>query len=558
MSINNAAKELIRKLAIKNAIDYGSAREGPITAKVLSKYPELKSNMKELAQAVAEINAEVNSLPKSELQKAYEKHAEEFKQAAAEKAERSAKHNFSIEGAEKADFVTRFPPEPGGYMHIGHTKALFIEDELRRVYKGKLMLYFDDTNPDNEKQEFVDAFKEDFKWLGVSFDGEYYASDQIPLLYKYAAEAIKKGGAYVCTCSAEEIKEKRLGGEACKHKKGSTAENEKQWNRMIEDDFGDGEAIVRLNGDMKAVNTTMRDPTLFRIKHAQHYRQGNKYFVWPTYDFCTPITDSIKGISDVLRSKEYEMRDELYFAVLDLLALRKPRITSFSRLEIANNVTSKRLVRELIHQKLISGWDDPRLVTISALRRRGIGAEAVREFALSFGMGKSESVVGITALLNINRKLVEANAKRLSIIVDPVKLDVDNVPEDSSYKANGELFINAPDSKLLRTGDTVRLKDAFNVTVKSVGKAINAEYDSGEPGNIPRIPWITRKDAVKCELLHIGDLLKGEEFNNESITSIEGFAEPHATTLKNGDLVQFDKQGLFRLDNKERMSFLSL
>lgn len=414
MQLDNSVKKEIRKYAIRNAAEYGKASEGSVLSKIISLHPQLKADIKSLALEVKGEVAEVNKLSKDQVAREFAEHEEEFKASDAQRAEKSSKHNFSVAGAEKGNFVTRFPPEPGGYMHIGHAKPAFIEDELRKVYGGKLMLYFDDTNAENEKQEFVDAFKDDLKWLGINFDAEYYASDNLPVLYGYAKDVIRKGKAYVCMCDADTVKEGRSLGTECLHKSQSIDKNVELWQKMLNNGFKDNEAILRLNSNMNAVNTTLRDPTLFRLKHAKHYRQGDKYFVWPTYDFCTPIVDSLKGITDVVRSKEYEMRDELYFMVLEILGLRKPRINSISRLEIADNLTSKRKIRELIAQKLIDGYDDPRLVTIRALRRRGLSAEAIREFSLSFGMGKAESVVDIDMLLGINRKLISTSAKKLS------------------------------------------------------------------------------------------------------------------------------------------------
>ncbi len=572
MAISEETIGLARKLALKNAIDYGSAKEGAIISKVLARHPELKPYMGELSQAVKAVVSEINLMDRKVLESEYSRYAGEFESLEREKAEKSSRHRFGIEGAEKGKLVTRFPPEPSGYMHIGHAKPLFIEDELRRAYDGKLFLYFDDTNPDNEKQEFVDAFIEDLKWLGLSFDREYYASDNLEMLYGYALEAIKRKGAYVCTCGGEEIKKGRLSGIACRHKSQQVSENEGLWKKMLEGSFGDGEAILRWNGEMKAANTSMRDPTLFRIKHAVHYRQGEKYFVWPNYDFCTPVIDSVNGITDVIRSKEYEMRDELHLAILDLLGLRKPRITSISRLEIANNVTSKRKIRSMIADGLITGWDDPRLVTIRALRRRGITAQAIREFALSSGMGKSESTAEMESLLSMNRKLIDATAKRLFFIEDPMEMDVSNTGgvtvsmklypgsgnDYRNYTVKGELFINAMDGKVLHKGDTVKLKDAFDVEVYDVGKRVTAGYKGDNPGKLSRIQWITRDDAVKCELLIIGNLLKGEEFDRESIKRISGYAEGYSSGLRRGDIVQFEKLGYFRLDDKEKMAFISL
>ncbi|MHB1829829.1 MAG: glutamate--tRNA ligase family protein [Candidatus Micrarchaeaceae archaeon] len=489
MPTNDEIGGAIRKYSVKNAVEYGKAHEGSVLNKIISLYPEHKTEIKYLAREVSRIIAEVNQLDREALEIEYSKYSADLEVEQTAKAEKSARHNFSIAGAKEGEFTTRFPPEPGGYMHIGHAKPVFIEDELRKVYSGKFALYFDDTNPDNEKQEFVDAFKDDLDWLGIKFDIEYYASDNIDALYGYATEMINNGNAYVCTCSAVKVKEGRASGAACEHKGRGKAGNLELWHSMLEGAFKDNEAILRLNSDMKAKNTTLRDPTLFRIKHGSHYRQGNKYSVWPTYDFCTPIVDSTKGITDVVRSKEYEMRDELYFTVLDMLGLRKPRINSFSRLEIANNVTSKRKIRELIAKGLIDGYDDPRLVTIKALRRRGITAAAIKDFALSFGMGKSESVADLDVLLKMNRKMIAPKARRL-------------------------IFTEGSDAQ-------------------------------GKP------------DAKTCEIWDIGPLLAGEAFSEASVTkrygSVDGFAE-----LNEGDVVQFERLGFYKLDSKKERRFISL
>lgn len=573
--VNKEVAEETRKVALKNAMDYGKARESTVINSLLSRFPELKSNMKEVSLQVKKEVERINKLDKAQIEKEAEKYKEEFEQKEKEKAEKSSKHSFFIEGAEKGKFVTRFPPEPGGYMHIGHAKPVFIEDELRSIYQGKMMLYFDDTNPDNERQEYVDAFYDDFKWLGISFDREYYASDNIPKLYEYAEKAIKKGSAYVCTCDANKIKMGREAGKGCEHKKQANETNLELWHKMIGGGFGDNEAVLRFNSDMGALNTTLRDPTLFRIKGTPHYRQGEKYAVWPTYDFCTPIVDSINGITDVLRSKEYEMRDELYFAVLDMLGLRKPRITSFSRLEIQNNITSKRKLRELIAAKLISGWDDPRLVTIKGLKRRGIRPEAIKWFALSFGMGKSESSISIERLLIENRKLVDAKATRLFFIEKPTKLKIKGIPENKKevrirrhpseelgyreYNLNGEFFINAYDAINLRKGDQVRLKEAFDIKIeKSEGNAIEAKYIEEGGKEAPKLQWVNEGNYVKGKTLIIGDLLDGEQFNKDSIKATEGYIEGFSKELTEGEIVQFERIGFFKLDSKKEMTFISM
>ncbi|MDE1823977.1 MAG: glutamate--tRNA ligase [Candidatus Micrarchaeota archaeon] len=575
MASGKSVKDNIFKFALKNALDYGKAIDGAVISKAIAAYPSLKSDMKGLVAEVRRAVSEVNAMGATELEKAFARYADEFEAIEVKKAIDSAKHRFFIEGVEEGKFVTRFPPEPGGYMHIGHAKPVFIEEELKRLYNGKSMLYFDDTNPDNERQEFVDAFHDDLKWLGAGFDGEYYASDNLPKFYGYAEVAIKKKKAYVCTCEAEKINKGRAAGVSCGHKKQSVKKNQELWQEMLNNKFDDNEAILRLNSDMKSLNTTLRDPTLFRIKKVPHYRQGTKYWVWPTYDFCTPIMDSINGITDVLRSKEYEMRDELYFIVLDILELRKPRITSFSRLEISGNATSKRTVRRMIAEKQVSGWDDPRLVTIRALRRRGVRPDAIRQFALSFGMGKAESSVSIEMLLNINRKLVDKDAKRLFFVVEPVEVGIGNIPKGlehvridlhpsgdlghREYDIENTVYIAKEDARALKKGDTVRLKGAFCIKmgVKN-GAKLSATFTDEKKEGMPTIQWVSRGNYSEGKLLMINDLLSGEEFNKDSMYTINGYVEMHAGRLAEGDIVQFERIGTFKFDSKKDMSFISL
>ncbi len=573
---NDHLRELARKFALKNAIDYGKAIEGRVISRILFAIPSIKSNMKEVSSIAKEEVAKVNSLSKEELTAEYAKYASEFEEEEAKKAEKSSTHDYSIDGAEQGKFATRFPPEPGGYMHIGHTKPLFIEDLLREKYNGKFFLYFDDTNPDNEKQEYVDAFHDDLKWLGMKFDREYYASDHIPMLYEYAITAINAGKAYVCTCKKEEITEKRAAGNACVHKGQSIGENLEKWKMMLNGEFPDGEAILRLNSDMKSLNTTMRDPTLFRIKHKTHYRHGDEYFVWPTYDFCTPIVDSVEGVTDALRSKEYELRDELYYAVLDILKLRKPKITSFARFEITNNMTSKRKVRALIQEKKIDGWDDPRLVTVRALRRRGITVEALRNIALSFGLSKKESQISMNVILDANRRIIDPKTKRLFAINDPIEVEVENIGENQSsisiplhptenlgsrsYDTTKGLLIKSENAATIKSGDVLRLRRAFNIKISEISPdKIIAEYAGNETNDKAKMTyWIPKEGMTKCELWDIGDLLINEEFNKNALTKRSCYAERYVNELNEGDVIQFEGQGMYKLDNKAEMRFISV
>ncbi len=572
MEINAGTKETIRKYAIKNAHDYGRANEGSVLNKTIALLPSLRSNIRELSILVKEIVSEVNSLGASAIEEEFNKYREEFGAEEEERSKRTAKPKFELDGAVRGKFATRFPPEPNGYMQVGHAKVAWLERTFADIYNGTLALYFDDTNPDAERQEFVDAFKKDLEWLGISFDLEYYASDNLPELYRYAEKAIEAGKAYVCMCSKEEVKKNRADGKACIHRSNSTAENMELWRKMLGNEFGENAAMLRFRGDMKSLNTVMRDPVLFRIKHHEHYRQGSKYAVWPTYNFNTPVIDSIKGITDAIRSKEYELRDELYYDVLDAVGLRKPKIHSVARLEIANNQTSKRKINALISQHLIWGYDDPRLVTISALRRRGIRPEAIKEFVLRFGMSKVNSKVSIEMLLTENRKIIDNSTRRLFFVGNPVEMKIDGAKETHiklklhptsslgfrEYDVKDTVYISGDDAKGLKSGEKIRLKDLCNIEIAEAGKRIVAKAINNAENYPKKIQWVI-PGSIKAKLFVPHPPFDDEgEFDKKSMEAVEGYAEDYAKDLNVGDVIQFERVGFFRLDNKEDMSFIGL
>ena len=561
---------VIRKYALKNAAEHGSARESTVLAKVLSVDPSLKKDMKTLAMQVASVVKEINAMDKDSLQRAYAEYEDEFEKAHSEKAAKSAEHSFYVEGAVEGSFKTRFAPEPSGYMHIGHAKAAFIEKELARIYKGSVSLYFDDTNPAKERQEFVDSLKKDAKWLGISFSDEYYASDNIEYEYKCAEKLIKEGYAYACFCNADMIGEKRGEGKGCGHRNQTEDANLSFWKNMINGEYGENQVSLRFKGDMQALNTVMRDPVLFRIKKDVHYRQGDKYAAWPSYDFNTPIIDSIKGITHAARSKEYELRDELYYKLLDLLEMRKPSIIEFSRLKVANNMTSKRDTNKLIEDGLVSGYDDSRLVTISALRKRGITPEAIRDFALRSGMSKSESTSSMEELLALNRRIIDNSSKRLFFVREPVKLEVAGVDKIDvklplhpnaeigfrEYSCGSVYYIDRNDADALEIGSTARLKGAFNIKVTEINdNLIKAEYKGTEKVDALIMQWVSEGNLVQATLTLIGDLLKDDEFNRSSMMKVNGYVESYASKLKDNDTVQFERIGFFKFDAKEKTFF---
>ena len=567
------ARELARKFALKNALDYGKADTGAVLGKVLASHPELRKDIRAAAASVSEVVEQTNKMSREELEREFGAYVGEFEQKEREKAEKGAKPRMELDGAVVGKFATRFPPEPNGYMQVGHAMVTWLEREFADIYKGTLALYFDDTNPEKEKQEYVDGLKNDLAWLGVRFDREYYASDHIETLYGYARKLVNAGNAYVCTCDGERIKKLRFGGEACEHRERAANESAELLERMIKGAVDDGEAVLRLKLDMQASNTTLRDPVLLRVIKHSHYRQGEKYAAWPTYDFNTPVVDSVEGVTDAIRSKEYELRDELDMKILDMLGLRKPRIRSVARLEIRGNITSKRKTNELIAQGKLSGYDDPRLVTIAALRRRGIRPEAIRSFVLRFGMSKSEHTVPIDMLLAENREIIDGTAKRLFAVTEPVRVNVQSINVRSvtlrlhpsrdlgsrECSASGKLLISGSDARTLKQGSVFRFKDLVNVEVLGIGaEGVDAKAIGNEALDAPKFQWVDAERNVRCKLVEIGPLLAGDEFNAESLKEREAFAEEYANTLNKDDIVQFERIGFFKLDDTKEKKFIEL
>jgi glutamyl-tRNA synthetase len=325
---------------------------------------------------------------------------------------------------------------------------------------------------------------------------------------------------------------------------------------------------------MASLNTTMRDPVIFRIIAHTHYRQGDKYKVWPTYDINTPVVDSLEGITDVLRDKNWEMRDELYNKVLSLIGLRKPAIRSIARVGIVGNLTSKRKTNALIEEGKISGYDDPRLITISGLRRRGIQPQAIKNFVMRFGMSKSKQEVKMEMLLAENRMVIDDIARRMFMVQDPVELKVSGIPreygkvklklhpsKDLGYRecdVSDRFLISGSDAETLDEGDVFRLKDLFNVRVEKVGERISAKFDGNESIDASKFQWVNAGKAVKCKIVHIDDLLVNEEFNPESMTVSEGYAEAYVDNLKQNEIIQFERVGFFKLDDFKEKSFIAL
>ena len=560
-------RKAIRGIALLNASEHdGKTRNDAIISKVIGSKPELRHKIKEIMPIITEVVNEVNTIPVSAQKAELEKN---YSELLVTKPKQERVGLPVLEGAENGKVVTRFPPEPNGYPHIGHAKAAIIDEEYARMYGGKLVLRFDDTNPENERLEYYAAIKVGLDWLGVKYDRVKNTSDDIELIHEKAKEFLESGFAYVCTCDKDTISKNRREMVSCKCSSGDIAQNMKRWNDMFKK-YKQGEAIVRFRGNMSSENTVMRDPTLLRIIDEPHPLLKDKNRVWPNYDFAVAIEDSIDGITHAFRTKEYELRNELYYAILDKLKMRKPKMLEFSRLEFEGMPVSKRVLKPLVEEGKVSGYDDPRLPTLEAMRRRGIVPEAIRKFVLSLGFTKSDTLAPFETLESFNRKIIDSTSIRLFLATDPVKLSVTNnniteieIPNHPQkdmgkrkIELDGTFYISGQDVKNLKLGDEVRLLELYNIKITKLGVEVEAEITSNDfKPEIPKMQWVPSKSAIKIEVLVPKILFVDEEFNENSLEIVEALTEPYYLELNVGTEIQFVRYGYCRKDSANQVVY---
>jgi glutamyl-tRNA synthetase len=550
---------IIRKHVLKNIHDYGKANPGSIIGKVIGEYPDAKNDVK---AAMKKINAEISRASKLGPEE-LEAEMSGFEYAVKEEKEKT----ISIPNAEKGKVVTRFPPEPSGYPHIGHAKAAWLDFESARVNEGYMVLRFDDTNPEKESEEFVGALEEGLKWLGVEWGKKTFTSDHMAQIYDAAETLIRNGRAYVCTAPQEEIREARTSGKATADRGLSNEENLARWNAMLEGKYGPGEAILLFKGDLSADNTTLRDPALARIITTHHFRQHSKYVVWPGYDLAVVVMDHLEGITHSMRSKEYELRDALYREICEALGWEVPELVGFARLAIKNAPISKRLITPLVKENKVLGWDDPRLPTLAGLKRRGMLPEAIKQFVLYFGLSKTESEPDWEVLLAFNRKLLDPEAPHYFFVPEPVLLEVEGLDDEvelklhprkdlgaRKLKAKEKVYIPKDDADHISEGEIFRLKDLCNVRLIRKGKALAGELAGEQELSKRKIQWAG--ETAECSVLVPKDLLKDGEFDPSSLVMVKGVCEKSVEMLKEGDIVQFERFGFCRLDRKKPLTFV--
>lgn len=503
---------------------------------------------------------------------------------------------------------TRFPPEPNGYLHIGHAKSILLNAGLAKEYGGKFNLRFDDTNPTKEKQEFVESIKEDVKWLGADWaDRLYFASDYFEQMYEAAIKLIQKGKAYVSDLSAEQIREYRgtltEPGKEDPFNTRSVEENLKLFEEMKNGVYADGEKVLRARIDMSSPNMNMRDPVIYRVAHMSHHNTGDKWCIYPMYDFAHPIEDAIEGITHSICTLEFEDHRPLYdWVVRELEYPVPPKQIEFAKMYLTNVVTGKRYIKKLVEEGIVDGWDDPRLVSIAALRRRGFTPESIQMFVDLCGVSKSNSSVDYAMLEYCIREDLKLKRPRVMAVLDPIKLVIDNYPEGQTEMLEApnnlenealgsrmipfgrelyierEDFMEEPPKKYFRLfpGNEVRLMNAYFVTCTGCEKdadgnvtVVHCTYDpqtkSGSGFNARKVKgtihWVCASEAIRATVRLYENIIDEEKgvynedgslnLNPHSLEVKECFMEPSLKEAKPYESFQFVRQGFFCVDYKD-------
>lgn len=508
--------------------------------------------------------------------------------------------NGELESGKVTTVHTRFPPEPNGYLHIGHAKSLCLNFGTAQKYNGLCNLFFDDTNPSKEKTEYVEAIKADIEWLGFKWYEIHYASDFFDVIYEKAVKLIKDGKAFVCDLSAEEISKTRgtltEPGIESPYRNRTIEENLELFEGMRAGRFADGEKVLRAKIDMASPNINMRDPVIYRVLRATHHRTGDKWCIYPMYDFAHPICDSMQGVTHSLCTLEFEDHRPLYNWVVENTGVEhKPRQIEFARLNITNTVMSKRYLKKLVEDHAVTGWDDPRMPTLTGLRARGVPAEALKNFCEAIGVCKANSEIEVTYFEHFIRDYLNLHAERAMAVFEPIKVTITNFPENSEQEdfeinpndeaagtrkitVSKHIYIDSEDFALvpppkyfrLKKDGYVRLKNAYIIKCDDVKLREDGSVEELFCSYVPEsrsgndtsgikvkgvIHWVDADTAVDCEIRKYDYLLKdaaypGQDFsermNYDSVHVYRGKAEPYLAESKDGTTFQLMRKGYFK------------
>ncbi len=547
-------RRIILRWALTNAAEHErKASSRAVLGKILAELPEWKPRIAELSIIVDQVVEEVNNMDQKE-QRSQIKMVGLMEKPKAEKR-RGLPELPNI--SKYPTVVTRFAPNPNGALHIGHMRAALLSHEYARRYKGKFILRFEDTNPENAMLDMYQLIKHDLRWLGLTWDEEHTQSDRNKIYYERAEHLIKEGRAYVCNCAVERFRELRDVGKHCPCRDLLAEEQLVRWRHMLTGGFREGEVVVRLKTDLKHPNPAVRDWPALRIVIKLHPRVGKKYTVWPLYNFSSAIDDHEMGITHIIRGKEHEVNEQRQRIMYDYLGWIYPTAVQYGRLALPNIILSKTHTMQVIRNGKITGHDDVKLATIAALRRRGFLPATLKQAMLDIGLTPVDASLSWKTLFSYNRKFLDSIANRYFFVTNPVKLLVRDAPElgqvhlrlnpskpDSGKrvvpmaKENDALFfhLSRNDVSALKIGDTFRLKDLMNVELTKKDATLEAKFRGLELANVPKIQWVPSIGAVELEVIK-PDMLE------------RGLAEPSVAGLKVDDIIQLERYGFVRIDS---------
>ena len=561
-------RDLIRKAALLNAVSHdGKAQAGAMVGKILGEKAELRSRVKELSVAINAVVNEVNSLSLAEQKAIVEANWPETQKK--EKAEEKKLH--PLPNADKySTIVTRFSPNPDCVLHLGSARAILLSHEYARIYNGKFILRFEDTDPKIKRPslKFYDNIRQDLKWLGCKVDEEYIQSDRLPIYYEYTEKLIEGGNAYVCECPPEEFRKKTIAKQPCPCRVLSAAENLERWHRMLTGDYTEGQAVVRVKTDLENPNPAVRDWPALRIidtKKYPHPRVGSKYIVWPLYNLAAGLDDHLMGMTHIIRGKEHYTNMVRQKYMYDYLGWTYPEAIHYGRLKITGAFLSKSKIIQGVKEGLYTGYDDPRLGTFAALRKRGITPEAIKKMIIDVGIKSNDVTLSWENLFAYNRKILDTTSDRYFFVPQPVELKVLQVPKSfkaklplhpeepqrgfREYTVNPEgedtavsFWISKKDTEALEPEKMVRLMELFNVKVeKKLDNSVTAKFASE-----------SYEDVRKIKVQLIQWIPKGTEFQSQIVmpdaSVTQGFAEADCKKLKPDAIIQFERFGFVRID----------
>jgi glutamyl-tRNA synthetase len=541
-----------RRWALANALDHeGKASPGAVAGKLVADRPELKPRIKELMRTIEEAVKKVNRLSPEQ------QRAELERLGPPEELMREGRRGLpKLPDVDKyPKVVTRFAPNPNGPLHLGHVRTALLNHKYARMHDGKFILRFEDTNPANALVEMYELIREDLRWLGIEWDEELEQSGRLEVYYRYAEQLLREGNAYVCMCEVGEFRRLRDRSEPCPCRGLLPEEQLERWRGMTEGKFGEGEAVVRIKTDLRHPNPAVRDWPALRIIVAPHPRVGERYRVWPLYNFSVSVDDHEFGVTHIIRGKEHEVNEVRQRQLFEHLGWSYPTAVQHGRLSVSGAVLSKTRTMEGIRSGEYEGYDDPRLGTVAAFRRRGFLPEAVRKVILDVGLTRVDSTISLENLYTENRRLIDLSANRYFFVPRPVKLVVRGVPELEEaklrlhpsqpergervfpLKRDGDLLyvhVALDDAAKMREGDVVRLKDLLNFKLR-LREPLEAEFAGFELKDVSKIQWVSA-DAIEVEVMK-------PDGSRE-----EGLTEPEVANLKVGEVIQFERYGFVRID----------